>query len=77
MQFVLRGKSFIIDREDVKKAVRGLDPEAIRKYSVEIGNVEYPIKQVVAKITGYPPAAFTTQDAYSILKKLGFKIKEY
>lgn len=74
MNFVLRGQSFAIDHEDVKKAIRSLQPESVTKYAVEIGSLEYPIKQVVAKITGSPPVGFTSQDAYRILKKLGFKI---
>lgn len=77
MQFVLRGKSFNIDPEDVKKAVKNLQPESIRKYALQIGNSEYPIKQVLSKITGYPPAAFTAHDAYRILGKMGFTIKQY
>ena len=77
--FTIRGKQFNIEREDVINAVRNVEPEPLtgrRKYYVEINGKKYPIKQVIGSVTGLPPIAFTAMDAYRILTKLGFEVKE-
>ena len=79
VKFVIRGRVYDIRRDDVVKAVEGVEPEPMsgkRKYYVEIGGKRYPIKQVVALVTGLPRIAFTAMDAYRILTKLGFEVKE-
>lgn len=47
-----------------------------RKYYIEFEGEKYPIKQVIAEVTGLPRVAFTAMDAYRILTKLGFDVKE-
>jgi len=47
-----------------------------RKYYIEFEGGRYPIKQVIAEVTGLPRVAFTAMDAYRILTKLGFDVKE-
>jgi len=77
--FTIRGKQFDIKRDDVINAVKNVEPEPLtgrRKYYVEINGRRYPIKQVVSLVTGLPPIAFTAMDAYRILIKLGFEVKE-
>ena len=79
VKFTVRGKVFDISKEDVINAVRGVEPEPLigkRKYYVEIDGKEYPIKQVVGLVLGLPRIAFTAMDAYRILTKLGFEVKE-
>jgi len=79
VKFTIRGKVYNITREDVINAVKDVEPEPIigkRKYYVEINGRQYPIKQVISLVTGLPRIAFTAMDAYRILTKLGFEIKE-
>lgn len=78
MRFVIRGREYGIDREQITKAVRGIAPDpfipTISKYYVEINGQRYSIKQVIHLTTGLPNIAFTAAYAYRILQKLGFEI---
>lgn len=79
VKFTVRGKIYDITREDIIKAVEAVDPEPLigkRKYYVEINDKQYPIKQVVGLVLNLPRIAFTAMDAYRILIKLGFEVKE-
>lgn len=74
--FTLGGKSFEISYEAVVKALRGIQPDTVQKYYIEVGNTAYPIKQVFAVTTGFSLAAFTSQHAFRILQSIGFEVKE-
>ncbi len=74
MRFILGGRVFDLERDDVLKAVKGKEAGPIRKYAVKLHGRAYPIKQVYGLATGLPNAEFTAHDAYRVLKKLGFEI---
>ena len=74
--FIIRGDSFALSKNDVIKALRGLKPEEIRKYYIEVNGIRYPIKQVLFAAAKIALASFTSQDAFRVLKKLDFEIKE-
>jgi len=74
-QFTVGGKTYILDYKDVVKAMQNEVPEPIREYYVEIGKYQFPPKQIIAKVLKLQRVAFTTMDAYRILNKLGFDIK--
>lgn len=74
MDFTLRGKPFSLTYEDVVRAMQGVPAEPIKRYVVEVGDRVYPPKQVLARVSGLPPIAFTTQDAYRLLNRLGFSV---
>ena len=74
--FTLGGKSFDLSYEMVVKALRGIQPDTVQKYYIEVGNTAYPIKQVFAAATEFSLAAFTSQHAFRILQSLGFEVKE-
>ena len=79
VMFTIGGKVYYVTREDVINAVKNVKPESLtgkRKYYVEINGKQYPIKQVLSLVTGLPRIAFTSMDAYRILTKLGFEVKE-
>lgn len=68
--------------EAIKRAAKRLRPETIRKWSVVIGGVEFPIKQIVreaanlmevANAPQVTPADFIAHDAVRILRRLGFE----
>lgn len=74
MDFTLRGNPFSLTHEAVIAAMRDVPAEPIRNYVVAVGDRVYPPKQVLARVTGLPPIAFTTQDAYRLLNRLGFSV---
>ena len=77
--FTIGGNKYDIKKEDIIRILASLKPEEMtgnRKYYIEFGGEKYPIKQVIAEVTGLPRVAFTAMDAYRILTKLGFDVKE-
>ena len=74
VKFVLRGKSFEKDRDDVVRALKGASPGRIQKYSTVVDGTSFPIRQVVSALTGVPAIEITSQDAYRILQKFGLSI---
>jgi hypothetical protein len=84
MRFILRGEELELSSEDVEDVARGCGPEAIRKHYVEVDGKRFPLKQMleeVLKVKGYKGNEFnrldfTTIDARSILKRLGFRCGE-
>lgn len=75
MKVVIRGKFYNITKEKVEETLRGIEPEEGKaKYFVEIGGTEFPIKQVLSRTLNLSKATFTTQHAFDILTRLGFKI---
>ena len=77
MEFIIRGRRYVIDKERVIQAVKGAAPKITdwrSKYCVEISGKHFPIKQPIHNVTGLPYIAFTAMDAYRILRKSGFEI---
>lgn len=74
MEFTLRGKAFSLTYEDVVRAMQDVPAEPIKRYVVEVGDRVYPPKQVLARATGLPAIAFTTQDAYRLLNRMGLSV---
>lgn len=59
----------------MQENLRAIEPgEGKVKYFVEIEGTEFPIKQVLSRTLNISKATFTTQHAFDILTKLGFKI---
>jgi 5-methylcytosine-specific restriction protein B len=75
LTFTLYGKQCHLTREQVESSVAGWEPGPIDKYFVKIARRSFPIKQVFALALGIPPAEFTSQQAYGILRRLGFQIE--
>lgn len=72
--FTLRGKTFEKRKDDFVKAMKGVEPGRIKKYSALIGGKRYPIRQVLAVVTKLPAIAITSQDAYRVLEKFGLSV---
>lgn len=68
------GEDFELDARRVERALTEIDPEPIREHYVVIGGRRYPPKQVMAAVTGLDRADFTTHQARSILRRLGFGV---
>ncbi len=77
MRVTLSGLVFNITKEDVGKKLRGIQPEEGRaKYFAEVGGKKYPVKQVISQTLNLARVAITSQQAFAILRKLGFEITE-
>jgi len=76
MKVVIRGKFYTITKEKVEEKLRGIEPEEGKvKYFAEIEGTEVPIKQVLSRTLNISKVTFTTQHAFDILTRLGFKIR--
>jgi len=77
MQFTICGKVYQVTEESVLKALEDKTPNSITKYYIEVKGVKWPMKQVLDLALNRPPiAGQTTIDAYRVLDKLGFIIRE-
>ena len=79
MNFQIAGKQFEVARKDVMDATRSIPPavpDGRYKYFVKLHNRQYPIKQVIALVTGLESAEFISHAAYRILTALGFDISD-
>ena len=74
MEFTLRGNDYSLERPDVEKAMKDVLPDPIRQYFIVVNGEKYPPKQVLAESLRLGRVEFTTMDASSILKRLGFKL---
>ena len=77
IDFIIAGKKLSLNKKAVEDALKQVKPDQVKKYSVHIGEMDYPIKQVVSVACDLPIAAFATPDAYRILKRLGFNVKSF
>ena len=73
--FIIRGNNYEIDAEIIKRAIRGHQPNPIRRYFVEINGDRYPVKQVISIACNILPVSFTSRDAYRILEKVGIRVQ--
>ena len=77
MRTTILGKSYKITKVDIEQSLRDIEPEEGKaKYFVEIGGKKYPIKQVLSQTLNLAKVAFTSQQAFGILTRLGFKITD-
>lgn len=74
------GRTYRISREDVTRILQSIDAEPLtgrKRLYIEYQGKRFPVKQVIAALTGLPRSAFATVEACDILIKLGFEIKEW
>jgi hypothetical protein len=75
-QLRLGGVSYPLDRTAFEARLMKTQPEAIRKYFVEIDGRKFPVKQAVSVGVGAPRASFGTEAAIHALTRLGYKTQE-
>jgi 5-methylcytosine-specific restriction enzyme B len=76
-QFTVGGVSYAVNRELFEERLNISEPEPIRKYSVEVSGRAFPVKQAVALGLKAPKAGFQTQEAFRVLRRLGFDPLEH
>ncbi len=69
---IVGGRPFDWTRHQVQEAMRRVAPEQPMKHVVEIGDKQFPPKQVLALVTGWERQSYTTLEAQRVLSKLGF-----
>jgi len=76
-KFNIRGCDFDICAQDVELTAASLQPQPLLKltHTVEIGGKVFPIRQLVAAVTGLPVNAVASLDAYKMLDKFGYFIQ--
>jgi len=75
-EFTIGGTRHRATRQLVEERLASVQPERIRKYFVEVGGRRYPVKQAVSVGLGVPRASFQSQEAFRILRTLGFNPAE-
>ena len=79
MRFRIRSNDYDIDMATITTSLQNVTPkptDSRNKHFVEIDGITYPIKQPIHEATGLPYVAYHAQDAYRILDKLGFEIRD-
>ena len=74
MRHWIRGHHYEITRKDIERAARTTYPEHIRIHYVMVEQRPWPVKQLIALVTGRPPNTYNTDDARRILDALGFDL---
>lgn len=74
--FVLGGARYEVTPAQFEERLKNIDPEPIRKYWVEIDGKRFPVKQAVGVGLGAERATFSSSQAISILRKLGYSPQE-
>jgi len=74
-EFTVGGKIVRLTHEQVLSKLKGVTPGVIKTHGVEVNGLTYPVKEAFACITGLDLLDFNTNQARTILIKLGFKVK--
>lgn len=74
IDFRLNGRQMSLDDAGVEAQVRGHEPEPVRQHAVEINGQLFPMKQAFALATGLDRLDFTTNQARTQLRRLGFRV---
>lgn len=72
MRFTVGGRPLELSAEQVIRVMKGKEPEVIREHVVELQDMAFPPKQVLAEVTGWQRQSFTTMEAQRVLTRLGF-----
>lgn len=70
------GRDFDLTRQEVEVRMKGVEPESIQKYMVEVNGRMFPPKQVLGHVTDWPRTTFTTMEAQRVLNRIGFECTE-
>lgn len=63
-----------MDRDEVIRKLRGVNPGRIKAHAVNIEGVYHPVKEAFREVTGLDVLDFNTNQARSAFKRLGFDV---
>ena len=73
--FTISGRQLTLGDVQVRTAVHGLSPEPARAHVVDIDGRAFPVKQAFSAATRLDRLDFTTNQARTALKRLGFTVR--
>lgn len=71
----IAGHRFTLNRQDVERVARDLEPEPIDVFFAVVRGRRFPPKQLVEALTGLDRADFNSHQARSLLVRLGFGVE--
>lgn len=74
IEFIMNGASHRLTRAAVLKAMHNQIPGRIQTYAVDIDDVRFPVKQVLAQSMRVPVTSFVSTRAQDLLTKLNFQV---
>ena len=74
LAFKIGGRAMTLDPDQVVRSLAGVEPEPIRSHAVDVGGTLYPTKQAFQLATGLDRLDFTTNQARTQLRRLGFRV---
>lgn len=73
-QFIVNGKQIHLNSGQVVSALKNVRPGQVQTHAVEINSLQYPVKQAFSCVTGLDLLDFTTNQARTIFRHLGFRV---
>lgn len=70
-QSTVGGRPFGFSKAQIERLMKGVEPEPIQTHYVQVNDITYPPKQVLAVITGWDRNTYTSQEANRVLKRAG------
>ena len=70
----ISGEQFTLTRSQVLSKTQSLQPEQLHDHGVKLHGKVFPVKQVIAAVTGLDRLDFQSMQARSVLKRLGFEL---
>jgi hypothetical protein len=74
MRFTLNGRSYNLTADDVRRRLRDIQPEPVRRLGVRVDATVYPVRQAFEAATGIQRAEFNPHTARRHLAALGFEV---
>lgn len=74
VSFKINGASLTLSAEEVRRALRDAEPEPLREHAADIEGTLFPVKQAFSLATGLDRLDFTTNQARTQLRRLGFAL---
>ncbi|MBM7388017.1 5-methylcytosine-specific restriction protein B [Clavibacter michiganensis] len=74
MEFTINGERYDLTRPGVESVLATLEPGLVHTYSVEVDGRRFPVKQVLAEVTGLSVTDFVSTRARGVLRSLGFDV---
>ncbi len=72
--FLIAGRTLTISPDDVREGLRGLGPEPVQVWAVEVDGTLFPVVQALEAATGIPRASTRPARARAVLTALNFRL---
>jgi hypothetical protein len=76
VRFTIEGELFNKSREDVERAMNGVQPDRIQQLAVQVNGTWYPVRQVLGKLIGRPPRTLNSGRSMGIMSRYRFPVHD-